>query len=277
MSFIYFFKRNEPEIVGVFYHGVSKNREFLCIDEKIFEQQIEYLVSKKYYFASQDEVVKFVKGELKLPKKTVFISFDDGFSNIYENAMPILKKYNIVATLFLNTGFINKELSFQDTFKLKSSNVNYNPEFKFLSTNEVMELSDNNFDIEPHTHAHIDMSSFTIEEISDQVNKSIVIIESILTKKINYFSYPYGYYNDISYNYVKEHKDIKAAFGVSLNNIRRDSDIFDIPRKASANITLIRFKILVSPFEYVYEIIKNRDNKLRARFFLLGVFNLLFF
>lgn len=69
-----------------------------------FEKQVAYL-SKNYNVISLDEIVERVARRESL-RRCVAITFDDGFKDNYENAYPILKKYNIPATIFLITGDI---------------------------------------------------------------------------------------------------------------------------------------------------------------------------
>lgn len=70
-----------------------------------FEKQIVHLV-KNYKVISLDEMVARVKRRDSL-RRCVAITFDDGFRDNYENAYPILRKYNVPATIFLTTGYID--------------------------------------------------------------------------------------------------------------------------------------------------------------------------
>ena len=70
-----------------------------------FEKQIAHLV-KNYKVLSLDEIVERVKTKRSL-RRCVAITFDDGFRDNYEIAYPILKKYNVPATIFLTTGYID--------------------------------------------------------------------------------------------------------------------------------------------------------------------------
>jgi len=72
-----------------------------------FEKQVAHL-SKNYNVISLDEIVERVARRESL-RGCVAITFDDGFRDNYENAYPILKKYNIPATIFLITGDIENE------------------------------------------------------------------------------------------------------------------------------------------------------------------------
>jgi peptidoglycan/xylan/chitin deacetylase (PgdA/CDA1 family) len=67
-----------------------------------------------------------VRGEIQLPDKTVCITFDDGHKSNYQYVFPILKKYNLKATIFLITGQTTK------------STVPFNPNIlQYMSQDEV--------------------------------------------------------------------------------------------------------------------------------------------
>jgi len=70
----------------------------------VFEKQIVHL-AKNYKIISLDEIVERVKNKRSL-RRCVVITFDDGFRDNYEIAYPILRKYNVPATIFLTTGYI---------------------------------------------------------------------------------------------------------------------------------------------------------------------------
>lgn len=72
-----------------------------------FEKQIVHL-AKNYKIISLDEIVNRIKNRSPL-RRCVAITFDDGFRDNYEIAYPILRKYNIPATIFLTTGYIDSE------------------------------------------------------------------------------------------------------------------------------------------------------------------------
>ncbi|MBU4259989.1 MAG: polysaccharide deacetylase family protein [Proteobacteria bacterium] len=80
------------------------NRFYPETSTRDFEKQIVHLV-KNYKVISLDEIVNRIKNRRSL-RRCVAITFDDGFRDNYEIAYPILKKYNVPATIFLTTGYI---------------------------------------------------------------------------------------------------------------------------------------------------------------------------
>ena len=98
----------------IMYHRVGANNEIWsvdAVDSSDFEKQIRYLI-KTHKIISLEELTKILIEKKSLQKRTAVITFDDGYKDNYINAYPILKKYNIPATIFLTTGHINSDKFF---------------------------------------------------------------------------------------------------------------------------------------------------------------------
>lgn len=82
----------------------------LRVSLKNFENQMKYL-SKNYNVIPLQE---FINGNT--PKKSVILTFDDGYLDNYTNAYSILKKYNLPATFFVCPGLIDGKLTWKHKF-----------------------------------------------------------------------------------------------------------------------------------------------------------------
>jgi peptidoglycan/xylan/chitin deacetylase (PgdA/CDA1 family) len=87
------------------YHRFSAADEVLKQPVNIFSKQLEYL-KKNYTILSLDKICEYLINGTNLPKNTASITIDDGYSDVYHIAFPILKKFQIPATVFLATDFI---------------------------------------------------------------------------------------------------------------------------------------------------------------------------
>ena len=76
-----------------------------------FAEQIAYL-KKHYHIISLPEWVQFCKGKGRIPGQSVILTFDDGYESNYLMAFPVLKKYNVPATIFVTTDFIEGHMFF---------------------------------------------------------------------------------------------------------------------------------------------------------------------
>ncbi len=98
------------------YHRVL-NKDFdtvepgMFVSDKTFELQLKIL-SDNYNVLQIDDLVLGLKNGHPLNNNTIAITFDDGWLDNYENAYPLLRKYNLPATIFLATSYINTNYNF---------------------------------------------------------------------------------------------------------------------------------------------------------------------
>jgi len=112
------------------YHGVvkSQNNDISVnhLSLRDFELQIAYF-KKNFDIVSLDEL--FDKSHIKSNhrKKTLAITFDDGYENNYTNAFPVLKKYNIPATIFVVADCIQNPgaILWYDYLDILKEKINY--------------------------------------------------------------------------------------------------------------------------------------------------------
>lgn len=81
-------------------------------DKKFFDIQIRML-SRYFNVLPLSEAIERLK-EKNLPSKAACITFDDGYADNAENALPILQKYGVPATFFIAAGFIDGGMMWND-------------------------------------------------------------------------------------------------------------------------------------------------------------------
>ena len=88
----------------VMYHYVrnlqeSKYPKIKGLDLPLFEEQLDYL-QKNYSIVDIDTVIEAYENKAILPPKAVLLTFDDGYSDHYDNVFPILKKRKISGAFY---------------------------------------------------------------------------------------------------------------------------------------------------------------------------------
>ncbi len=108
--------RDEATIV--LYHGVTgeqslgiENFSKKHIPENQFEQHMQYL-AKNCNVVSLRKMSEMLSNKSPLPPQTVAVSFDDTFKNNRTTALPVLERFEIPATFFISTGFIDNNRRF---------------------------------------------------------------------------------------------------------------------------------------------------------------------
>lgn len=95
----------ESKVLVLFYHKVSDIQHdwnSLAVSVKEFEEQMLYVKEHYQIIRAEDDFGK-EKGNI------VVITFDDGYEDNLVNALPILEKYEIPATIFVTTGLVGSD------------------------------------------------------------------------------------------------------------------------------------------------------------------------
>jgi peptidoglycan/xylan/chitin deacetylase (PgdA/CDA1 family) len=111
-------QQKDREVVFLMIHGVSDKREKESweplrprIDVKRLEGIVSFL-SKYYQFVSLDEGLDIMSGRKVSNKNSMVLTFDDGYRNNVQFALPVLKRHKIVPTIYLVTGQIERRQPF---------------------------------------------------------------------------------------------------------------------------------------------------------------------
>ena len=91
-------------VLTLYYHRVNNLKtdyNLLCVSPIKFRQQMLYL--KRNY-----QIVRFEENWNLLDSDAVAITFDDGYIDNLEYALPILEELEVPATIFISTGTMNQ-------------------------------------------------------------------------------------------------------------------------------------------------------------------------
>lgn len=148
----------------------------LNVPPDIFRQQMDYLISKGYSNIGLDQLPSMIRDNI-LPSKPIVLTFDDGYSDFYDNVFPVLREKMLKATVFVISQYIG------------GSN--------YLNWNQVKEMADSGLVlIADHTLNHANLPKATFDEEKNQIVSAKIIIEDHIGRTVNFFAYPYGGVND---------------------------------------------------------------------------------
>ena len=105
---LFYKKFSKGSLTILMYHQVGEseyNGYYIAVSPENFEKQIRYL-RKNYNIISLKELCAYIRSKELPAEDCAVITLDDGYKDNYVNAYPILKRYNIPATIFLTSGYI---------------------------------------------------------------------------------------------------------------------------------------------------------------------------
>ncbi len=149
----------------------------LSLPPEKFEAHLKYLVEQGYQSITLSDLVMALQTGSALPIKPIIITLDDGYSDAYTNAYPLLVKYHMKATVFVITSLIDE------------NNTDY------LTWAQAAEMSSHGIDIESHSVNHPDMRNRDAAFIHYELSASKQAIEARTGRTVRFFCYPSGDYD----------------------------------------------------------------------------------
>jgi len=180
------------QVIVLGYHRIVDNvvrRPDTEISKADFEAQMQQLKDQGITVIPLHDFLAWKRGEKDIPAKSAVITFDDGWKSQYENAWPILQKFDYPFTLFIYTDYVKGGP--------KSGGES-------ITWEQIAELRDAGADIQGHTVSHKDLrgprhgATVTPEYdawLWNELSSSKQILEQRLGVKVDALALPYGFYN----------------------------------------------------------------------------------
>ena len=201
---------DDVKVLVLNYHMVNPMLISLAIDPTDFDWQMKYLVDHGYHTISTDELYDFMEGKGTLPDRPVLITFDDGYVDNYTNAYPILKKYNLKATIFIVTGFVSSRKG-------------------YLTWDQLREMEQHGIMAQSHTVTHAPLPELPDERIREELVESKRTAEAELGHPIDFIAYPTGVH-DLHIVGIAKEAGYKGGFTVKYGNVDRSSNVYAMER-----------------------------------------------
>lgn len=196
------------------YHSVTPGadpKSRLAITPETFQRQMRFLKIHRYNVLPLEETVTLIKEKKKIPRKTVVITFDDGYKDNYIYAFPILKRYNLPAIIFIITNEVGRpdRLNWAEIKEMHGSGL----------------IGFGSHALGPEPLINIKPS----EDLKKEIFDSKKILEEKLGCRINAFSYPEGRFNDRVRQLVMD-AGYKLAVATNPGKKFANDDIFALKR-----------------------------------------------
>lgn len=214
---------NEKSIRVLVYHNITDllipgEWQQMTTPRDLFEKQMRYLAENGHKTVSAYEAYKILVSKAEIPRKSVCITFDDGYKDNYRNAFPVLEKYALKATLFLTPGFVGR--------KNDASS-------EYLTWQDIREMQRRRiFEIGCHSLSHRNLAGLESDDLKQEIGRAKSIAEDKIGEKINTFAYPFGWQNAFDDRVVDAVKDeaFSCAFTAIHGANTKQTDIFRLRR-----------------------------------------------
>ncbi|MGF7184797.1 peptidoglycan/xylan/chitin deacetylase (PgdA/CDA1 family) [Desulfitispora alkaliphila] len=215
-------KDDTPTVPILMYHYFAPGEaSSVIVDPDVFREQLKYLLAEGYETITDEELLLFLQGELEI-EKPLLITIDDGYTNNYEYAYPILKDLGVTATIYTITSY-------------RGQTPGYNAHFDWDQAREMYQSG--HVELQSHTHdLHyaVDDTPALVARLEGEseedyrrriradLKKSKLLLEEEVGTQVITISYPYGTYND---TVVEVSKELGYELGLTVRpGVNRPGD-----------------------------------------------------
>ncbi len=128
------------------------------------------------------DVMPYIRGEQQ--GKVFGITFDDGYRNVHDNAMPILSELGFTATNY----FVAHQFDGGNVWDLQKG-IPFSP---LMTISEMRAWAKAGNEVGSHTLDHVHLPELSPEEARRQIVESKTVLEQVLGEAVTAFCYPYG-------------------------------------------------------------------------------------
>ena len=169
------------------YHSVSDAptapTRALSVRPAMFAAQLRYLGHQGFSGLTFGELCQRRRTRQPLPARPIVLTFDDGYADLVEEALPIMIEQGFPATVFVTTGWLRGAARYAAD----------PPPGRMLSWGQVSELSSAGVEIAAHSHSHPQLDQISEPRLRVELASSRRLLEDRLGHPVCSLAYPYGY------------------------------------------------------------------------------------
>jgi len=198
-----------------------------------FERQLDLVVSGGFSVLTVSAFADALNGREPLSPRPLVITFDDGFADFYETALPALRERSLRATLYVPTALLRGS---PERVRLRSLGD------ALLEWSQLRPLREAGVEIGAHSHTHPHLDTLSAAAARDEIVRSKELLEDELGAEVDTFAYPNGYSSPRVRRLVAQ-AGFRSACAVKNAFSAPGDDVFAIARLTlTATTSLSRFR-----------------------------------
>jgi peptidoglycan/xylan/chitin deacetylase (PgdA/CDA1 family) len=172
------------------YHTVEERWQSpLAVTPEAFTEHCAWLAHHRQVIGVPEALKRLGTSAIG-PKGVTTLTFDDGFSGVYTNALPLLQRWRFAATVFLVAETLTQAGRPIDWSSTRPSDA------RTLSRDEVLEMQQAGVTFGSHSYSHYDLTTLSEEECLKDLRLSRELLEDLLGRKVDLLAYPFGHHNE---------------------------------------------------------------------------------
>jgi peptidoglycan/xylan/chitin deacetylase (PgdA/CDA1 family) len=179
----------ERSLVVLMYHKVNDVLgNSVTVPVSLFDEQLTQLAELGYTPVSLEDVLAYYRDRVALPERAVLITFDDGYLDNLENAVPVLRRHGYPAVLFVPIGYLDESRPLPHDEHLAANGILN----RTLDWEQLRDLEAAGVRIESHGIGHRPLADLELDEATREVTLSKLRLEERLGRPIQAFAYVKG-------------------------------------------------------------------------------------
>lgn len=186
--------------VGPFQPGTHRS---LTLRPERFERFMRLLGDRGYTGISSGAWAAWRRGDAALPERPILLTFDDGYTDLAEHALPVLRRLGWGSTVFVASSTVGGRSAWDE------------PEaaaHRILSAGEIRNWAARGVEFGAHGASHCDLTRVDAQRLGEEVLGGRDALVELLGGPVTAFAYPYGSYNDEVRELVAS--SFEVAFGI---------------------------------------------------------------
>ena len=189
------------------YHKISASEsEGLTISASKLEEQFQYLSKAGFRSYNLSELMDLKR----LPsKKSVVITFDDGYVSQLEFAVPLLEKYHLKATFFIPLKYLGQTDAWNT------------PSYPLMTADQLKSLNPTRIELGYHSFAHQKYNELSLSEIAEDTRQAFETASKNELSLTSTLAYPYGKFprkNPEKEQFFNHLKEQQFTYGLRIGN-----------------------------------------------------------
>ncbi len=173
------------------YHHVGRPRPEtppdLTVSPQRFEQQVRWLARRGYQGICPADWLRWHREGKGLPEKPVLLTFDDGYADLVDFALPVLRRYGFGAAVYIVTGQLGGTNAWDEAGGSGTHRLMTAEQIRYWATQGI--------EFGAHSRTHADLTTLAPERLKEEVLGSGSDLAGLLGLRVTSFAYPYGFHN----------------------------------------------------------------------------------
>jgi peptidoglycan/xylan/chitin deacetylase (PgdA/CDA1 family) len=207
------------------YHLVSPNRiagfEKYTVAPENFAAQMKWLTRTGYTSIALDTLLDARSGGGALPPKPVVITFDDGYLDCIDHALPVLREWGAKAIIYLVAGRVGGT----SDWLIRERGV----ELPLMGWSAAQKLKELGVECGSHGMTHPRLAEISTEACRYELCESRQRLEERLGYEIKHLAFPHGSYNAGVQRAARE-AGYRSCCSVGIGLSRPDDDLLALHR-----------------------------------------------